>query len=288
MEPFQIKSCKYVQPRKISTEELNQKLEMEEKKILEIPLKKNISENEVLSRVRDRMTMSTISSTSNTLNMFGNALDNSDIGFKSMLKEINGVKTYIATVFGRNQSVIMGILSELMEALRDVKVDTEVIKKDTQEIIEGLTIIIDNQITKYEKISEEIESIKNTITDIRNNITNLENIGKFEQTGELDKRISELRKELKNLFDQRDNNINIIIENTEKVLQNQNITDSYITNKLDELEQYLITHLASDWEKIKEAWENYKKGKIKKKELINLGLKTIGKNFINIFIKFYS
>ncbi len=286
MDPYQIKSCKYVQPRKISLQELNHKFETEEKKSIEIPIKHGVQEHDIIKRIKDRMTMSTISSSYNTLQMFGTAKDKSDIGFKSLLKEINGVQTYTATVFGLNQSVIIGILSEIIEALRDIKVDTEVIKKDTKEIIEELSTIINNQIAIYEKISEEIESTKNVITDIRKKISDLEDIGKFELIGELDNKISELRQELKNLFYRREENINLIVENTEKVLQNQEITDSYIRDKFDEVEKYLKTHLDSDWEKIRDKWEDYKKGKINKRELLASGLKALSKKFIQLFIKF--
>ncbi len=48
-------------------------------------------------------------------------------------------------------------------------------------------------------------------------------------------------------------------------------------NKLEDLEIYLKKRLASDWEKIKATWKEFKSGEINKGELIKRGLKVIGK-----------
>jgi len=51
-------------------------------------------------------------------------------------------------------------------------------------------------------------------------------------------------------------------------------------NKLEDLEIYLKKRLASDWEKIKATWKEFKSGEINKGELIKRGLKAIGKKFL--------
>ncbi|MFX1395049.1 MAG: hypothetical protein ACFFAH_15965, partial [Promethearchaeota archaeon] len=57
--------------------------------------------------------------------------------------------------------------------------------------------------------------------------------------------------------------------------------------KLEDIEAYLKDHLGSDWEKLKYAWEDYKAGKINRKQLIWQGVKVIGKRFIpKILAKF--
>jgi len=53
-----------------------------------------------------------------------------------------------------------------------------------------------------------------------------------------------------------------------------------IFDQTADLESFLKSRLASDWQKIKFAWEDYKSGKIDRKELIIEGLKVIGKKFI--------
>ena len=50
--------------------------------------------------------------------------------------------------------------------------------------------------------------------------------------------------------------------------------------RLEDIEAYLKDHLASDFEKLKYAWEDYKAGDIDRKQLIWQGIKVIGKRFI--------
>lgn len=52
---------------------------------------------------------------------------------------------------------------------------------------------------------------------------------------------------------------------------------------LEDIELYLKEHLASDWEKIKRIWEDYKSGKLKKIDLIKEGIKIFGRKFIKVF-----
>lgn len=58
-----------------------------------------------------------------------------------------------------------------------------------------------------------------------------------------------------------------------------------VFDKTENIEEYLKTHLASEFEKIRNAWQDYKDGKIDKKEFIKTGIKEIGKKFVKIFIK---
>ncbi|MHA1150740.1 MAG: tetratricopeptide repeat protein [Promethearchaeota archaeon] len=53
-----------------------------------------------------------------------------------------------------------------------------------------------------------------------------------------------------------------------------------ILDNQENMEAYLKDHLGSDFEKIKDAWQDYKEGKINKKQLIGQGIKVIGKKFI--------
>ncbi len=58
-----------------------------------------------------------------------------------------------------------------------------------------------------------------------------------------------------------------------------------IFDKLDDVESFLKKNLASDFEKIKYVWEDYKLGKINRKQFIKEGIKLIGKKFIKILLK---
>lgn len=55
--------------------------------------------------------------------------------------------------------------------------------------------------------------------------------------------------------------------------------------KLETIEQYLRDHLGSDWQKIKNAWEDYKNRKISWKKLLFKGIKVVGKKFIKMILK---
>jgi len=57
-----------------------------------------------------------------------------------------------------------------------------------------------------------------------------------------------------------------------------------ILEKVDDVEFFLKTKLASDFEKIKYAWEYYKEGRISRRELIYHGLKVIGKQLVKKII----
>ena len=53
-----------------------------------------------------------------------------------------------------------------------------------------------------------------------------------------------------------------------------------IFDRVDDLEEFLIKNLGSDFTVIKHAWKEYKEGKINKKQLIAQGIKLLGKRFL--------
>ena len=57
--------------------------------------------------------------------------------------------------------------------------------------------------------------------------------------------------------------------------------------KLDDIEDYLKDHLASDWEKIKDLWKKYREKEIDLKEFLKEGVKVVGKRFIKKIIEKY-
>ncbi|KKM28464.1 hypothetical protein LCGC14_1566390 [marine sediment metagenome] len=52
--------------------------------------------------------------------------------------------------------------------------------------------------------------------------------------------------------------------------------------KVGNVEEYLKERLATDFEKIKNIWNDYKSGKISRRELIKKALKILGKRFIKL------
>ena len=57
-----------------------------------------------------------------------------------------------------------------------------------------------------------------------------------------------------------------------------------IFEKVENMEDFLMDHLGSDFERIKSVWQDYKAGKVGRKELIMVGIKTIGKRFIKAIL----
>lgn len=91
-----------------------------------------------------------------------------------------------------------------------------------------------------------------------------------------EEKLIDLMRDLKLRMDDIKSDTELIKEYTSQI---EVILDSF-----DDMEEYLKDHLASDWERIKTAWQEYKEGKIGKKELIIKGVKGIGKKFINVII----
>ncbi len=89
-------------------------------------------------------------------------------------------------------------------------------------------------------------------------------------------KLMDLTKDLSIKLDDVKSNTELILEYTsqiEKVLDNQ-----------EDLESFLKERLASDFQKFKYAWQDYKAGSINKTELIKEGFKIIGKKFVKKII----
>ena len=57
-----------------------------------------------------------------------------------------------------------------------------------------------------------------------------------------------------------------------------------VMDKVDDVETYMETKLGSDWQKIKNHWNLYKKGDIVKADFIKYSIKSLGKKFLGIFV----
>ena len=71
-------------------------------------------------------------------------------------------------------------------------------------------------------------------------------------------------------------------ENIESII---NKVDVILDNE-DDLKTFLYEKLASDWDKIRDTWQDYKDGKIDKKGLLKHALKMTGKKFLGALIGF--
>ena len=75
------------------------------------------------------------------------------------------------------------------------------------------------------------------------------------------------------------------IKSDTELIKEYTLQIEQIFDKVDDLEAYLVDHLASDWEKIKDAYKDYKEGKINQKQFISICIRLIGKRFIKRIIE---
>lgn len=88
----------------------------------------------------------------------------------------------------------------------------------------------------------------------------------------------DILKDLKNEFDPIKNYLQLV-EDYSPIIEN-------IMEEIHDLEDYLIHHIGTTWEKLEETIKEYKEGKINKKELIKRGIKALGRRFIRVFVVF--
>lgn len=80
--------------------------------------------------------------------------------------------------------------------------------------------------------------------------------------------------------------IETLIEKVDEIKSDTELIKQYtepieeIFNRIDNLETYLKEHLASDWEKIKDVYDEYKRKDISRKQFISKCIKILGKRFI--------
>lgn len=268
MPTFNISTCKYVKPKHISSSEFDQKFAREEGKNLQVTIKEGISETQVLSKIKERMTMDLIESDERHLNMYGETKDGSDIGLSAQINEISGQLNLIVKLISQNSGVQMGVFSDIIESLRDIKSDTLEIKEDQKAIIQ----FIDERMEEIENLTVSMNGIGMTLKQLNEQVIKLESSGEFAQAEQFHDQMSRLRTEMKALFTQSDERLEEVAANLEILLERQEITEAYLKE-----------HLGTDWEKVKDYWQQYKEGKIGKKALLKFGLKIAGKGFLKMF-----
>jgi len=273
MEPFQIKSCKYLRPRPITRQEFEAIKNKEERKEITIPIKAGETNESVLAMIKQRLTMTTVSATGDQLDLFGETKEGIGIGLSLVMKELRGVRTLITTVFGKSQQVQMGVLSDIIEAVRDVKAGTGEIKATTKEILEKTAELLNGQMNLHNSLAEKLEQIGKQITTLNSRAVDMEMGGDISNAEGLQKQVEVLRTEMKDLVGKVDVNMAEMAKSIEKALQKQDITVDYLKDKL-----------GSDWEKIKDAWTEYKAGKRSLSSLLSGAFKELGRRAFERFV----
>jgi len=147
---------------------------------------------------------------------------------------------------------------EIMDKLSTIEKDVKDVKKQTTEIIE-------NQLTHYEDLTNKLENLNRRRDDLNYRVIELQSKGDLDKIDEVRQEIEQLGFEIKSLIMNVQDTVDVIAENAIKVLEKQDLT-----------EEFLKKYLASDWDKIKITWKEYKEGNITKKELIKKIIKTAG------------
>jgi hypothetical protein len=281
MRPFEIRSCKYISPRRITIEEFLEKYDKVDKKQIEIKLKDDLTNIGAIQLLKERMTMETIASTANSVEMSGITRDGLDILLRSVIREVQGVKTLVATVVSNNQSIQIGALSEIIETFKDHRKD---IRKEFKGVIDGQeqlkeTIIketnkiLNKLFEEYDVMEEKHDILANKTKTLQEKFTQFELNGSFDEADKVNTQLESIRNEFRSSFKELNSKQEKIAINIEKILDTQ-----------DNLEQFLMEKLASDWDKIKDSWKDFKSGKITRKQLILHGFKAVGKGFGKLLV----
>ncbi len=272
MRPFQIFSCKYVQPRQISIADFDKKFYSEEKKTVRINLKEGLSKEEIMQMLKDRLTMSTIESTPDSMEMAGMTNDGKEVLLKTIIEETLDGKVLVVSVVSENEHVQMGALSDVLEEFKDFRREMRerlTGLKEGQEDIKATVIaeatrILTNQIVEFESMKIRNSEIDRKISETSNLIIKLEGEGAFDQAGELKQQLSTFREEFQRSHQSLAQRMDGMVDNLDKILENQ-----------DDLEAFLVKRLGNEFDKIKHAWTDFKEGKINRKKLILQSLSVV-------------
>jgi len=147
---------------------------------------------------------------------------------------------------------------EIMDKLSTIEKDVKDIKKQT-------TLIIENQLNHYEDLTNKLENLNRRRDNLNYRVIELQSKGDLTKIDEVQQEIEQLGFEIKDLIMNVQDTVDVIAENAIKILEKQDLT-----------EEFLKKYLASDWDKIRISWKEYREGNINKKELIKKIIKTAG------------
>jgi len=180
--------------------------------------------------------------------------------------------------------MILALINDSPMPYRLDKISREQYQKVSRQIIDSLLINIKN----IEDIPSDIKDKVNLLYD------NLER--DTIQSNEINKQFQEIIQELEQIkfgikqikldWDEKFESFINLYSNLEILLED--ISNDLLEHikDLDELENFLIDKLGSDYDKIKDIWSDYKNGKIGKKELFKREIKLVGPKALKLIKKF--
>ena len=109
----------------------------------------------------------------------------------------------------------------------------------------------------------------------------------YRQNKKLKRQLQEIEKSV----DKTQNLASRIKEDTETIMLDIKIVVFMVESqmeKIENLDEYMMGNLGSDWNQIKNNWSMYKEGEITRSDFVKVALRKLGKNFLGIFVNVVS
>jgi len=181
--------------------------------------------------------------------------------------------------------MILSLVNDSPSPTRLDKISKPEYQKITNQIIKTILINIQNLPDIPEELQEKINLLNTDLetegTDPGEIKTQLKEI--INKLDLITDGITDLKLDLKSKFD-------LIIDqysNLEEMLEDISEDLANHTKDFEGLQNFLIDKLGNDYEKIKDIWDDYKKGKIGKKELLKRIFISLGPKVIKVVKKFF-
>ena len=116
----------------------------------------------------------------------------------------------------------------------------------------------------------------------------------YEITKNLYRQNKKLKQQLREIEESVDKTKNLAIQikdDTETIMLDVKIVVFMVESqmeKIENLEDYMMGSLGSDWNQIKNNWSMYKEGEITRSDFVKVALRKLGKNFLGIFVNVVS
>jgi len=275
MEPFEIDTCfGGIKPHSISKKEFTKKLKTEEKRTMTFPLKKGISKSLIWKKLQAQTTLDIIEKAENELRMFGRNMQGQDIGIDSVFIDKDGRLYFKSTVFGEAMKNIFGVLCDIHNALMCMREDHIIMA----EYLENIILDIESKYENYERLNITIQDFIIQQNELKEKYIELINSGNVIQTKQLKLELLKINQAIRKSTIEQNSILENISDNIINVLENQENSEDILENMFI----YIKEHLKTDWERIKGTWNEYKAGKIGKKELIKRALRGTGRKLLEI------
>jgi ABC-type phosphate transport system auxiliary subunit len=222
--------------------------------------------------------------------MAGTAKDGSTVLFRALVNKIEGMEKLVAEIISPNQQVQMGLLSEVIEGMKEIRRDTTEIKQDTaeikedmQKVLNDLELILENQAIEFAQLEDFRNELDGQINTLNLKMNELEVAGQFDQISQIQNTLEGLRREVEEQNQKIDLRLDAIGLNLGKAIDFIRPNEENVEEKVG----------SSVWARIKNQWQDFKDdlksdnkeiAKEKLKEIIKSAGKEFGKKSLKILV----